>query len=545
MKNSFFSSRAFRKGSLSLIFTVIMIVAIVLLNILVTAVSNKYPFSLDLTADQDYTVTLEDEYKTFVEGVASDVEMIVCASEDDFENGAYASYMAQNLTLVDAFMGDFSESTPKYARQVALFMKSFPTMNKHFKVTFLDLNSPTEASSITKRYPDETLQYGDIIVSCNHPATDGGTFERHHVIPMTDIFTVEQNQEFAQYGYTANTITGSSLAGGVVSALYIVTRSSSVEVAVLSSGSEQEDAYVENLETFLEKNNYTFTKINNILTEKIAEETKFLVVAAPQKDLSAEEVKKLDEFLKNDGNYGRSLVYLPSIYQPELPKLEEFLQEWGIEILPAYAVDEDNAYYDYYSMGILAQAGDSDFTADMGSQYFAPTMYRALRTTFESQNGYTTKKLLVTGENSYGVPLTEESLPEDWTGADSDYQGQLDLAVMSTYQYMASSTSQAVESNVIVLSGESFFSTDGQGASVLSSAGYYNATFTLNLFNGLSGQEEGVSVQIQDKVINTKSFLTEIQDKNTPQVVSWLFMAVVPVALFVISLVIWIKRKRR
>ena len=225
--------------------------------------------------------------------------------------------------------------------------------------------------------------------------------------------------------------------------------------------------------------------------------------------------------------------------------MEEFLNEWGINVLPAYAVDEENVYYDYYSMGILAQPAESDYTADMGSQYFAPSMYRALDTLFDSQNSYTTTKLLVTGEKSYGVPLTEEELPEDWTGADSNYPGPLDLAVMSTYQHQEDANSAVVQSHVVVLSGETFFSTDSQGAKILSSAGYYNATFTLNLFNGLSGQEEGVSVQIQDKVINTKSFLAEIQDKNTPQIVSWVFMAIVPVTLIVISLVIWIKRKRR
>ncbi len=542
---NYFSSRAFRKGSLSLIFTIVMIAVIILATIFASIVSERFPFSLDLTAEQDYTITLDEEYKGFVEQISIPVEMTVCAAWEDFENGKYASYMANGLGLTDSYIGALSESTTKYARQVGMFMKSFSAMNKQFKVNFVDLNSPTEASSVTKKYPDETLQYGDIIVSCNHSSTDGGTFERHHIIPIGEIFTVEQNQEFAQYGYSAYDLTGSSLVGDVVSGLYIVTKETSVKVAVLSGGSEQTDVYVKNLETFLEKNNYEFTQVKNILTDKIDPETQFLVMAAPNKDLSAQEVAKLDEFLTNDKQYGRTLVYLPSIYQPELPKFEEFLNEWGIDILPAYAMDEENVYYDYITMGILAQKGDTTYTEDMGEQYFAPTMYRAIQPLFESKNGYTTEKLLVTGEKSYGIPMTEEQLPDDWTGKDSEYPGPLTLALMSRYQYLETATSQAAESRVIVLSGEEFFGMDSQGASVLNSAGYFNGTFTLNLFNGVSGQDEQISVQIQEKVINTKSFLTEIQDTNKAMVVSVVFMALVPLTLIAISLLIWIKRKRR
>ena len=76
-KSSVFSSRAFRKGTLSVILTAVVIVAVLLVNVLATAVSQRYPFSVDLTANKDYTIALSEEYENFVKNIDMDVEMIV------------------------------------------------------------------------------------------------------------------------------------------------------------------------------------------------------------------------------------------------------------------------------------------------------------------------------------------------------------------------------------------------------------------------------------------------------------------------------------
>ena len=60
-KSNMFSSRAFRKGTLSIVLTVVVIVAVMLVNVLATAVSQRYPFSVDLTSNKDYTISLSEE----------------------------------------------------------------------------------------------------------------------------------------------------------------------------------------------------------------------------------------------------------------------------------------------------------------------------------------------------------------------------------------------------------------------------------------------------------------------------------------------------
>lgn len=536
-KNTVFSSRAFQKGTLSLISTVVILVAVVLLNVAATAVSQKYPFSLDLTANKDYTISLGDQYTTFVEGIDLAVDITVCAPKDDFDNGNYASYMIQTLMLTDYYNGSVSDTTTKYARQVGTFLQAFSVMNDKISVKFVDPNSVTEFAPISSQYVNENLAYGDVILSCEHPASNGGTFKRHQVLSMKDFFSAEMSQEYYAYGVTAYTISGSSLAEDVVSALYIVTSQSSVEVAVFGGHNTSQD-YVGQLQSFLTKNNYTFTEVENLLNAEISDETMFGVIAAPNTDYSAQEIKVLEQFLENDGKYGRTLAYFPSCSQPELPNLEEFLAEWGIEILPAVSWDETEGNYYSYPYMVFAQPGETEYTEtfDSTKQYFSPMNYRLVRTTFESQDGYTTQKILTTSENTYGFPIGED-IPEDWDVKDSKYKGQFDVVSMSTYQ---PKDTTAEQSHVLVVSGDYFAYEE-----ILSSSAFYNSTLLINLFNGLSGQEDGTTVTIEEKVISTGSFGDQIMNTYAPLAVMVLFMGIVPVSLIAVSLVIWYRRKRK
>ncbi len=545
-KRTPFSSRAFRRGSLSLVFAVLIVAAVVVLNVLAGALSSRYPFSLDLTANKDYTVALSDEYESYVQQLQLDVEMIVCAPKADFNNGNFAAAMVQNLALTDYYNG-VSDTTAKYARQAGMFLQSFATKSDRLSVTFADPNSVTEFAAVSNRFSDESLQYGDVIFACSHPAAgDKQAFERHQILSIADMFTTEDDQQYYMGGapYYAN-ITGSSLAASAVSALYIVTSDRSVEVALLgghgsvaADGSEDPTAQLQKL---LSRNNYTFTEVENLLRDPMPEQATMAVLYAPQTDYTAEELRALQDFLENDGAYGRTLVYLPSCLQPELPNLEEFLAEWGVEMLPAAGYDDTDGNYYSSPLFLFAQAAESDYTADMTEdQYFYPSNYRLARLAFETNNGYATTPILTTSENTYGFPLTGE-VSDDWKPSDAEYKGQFTLAALSTYQKYDSAADVSGQSHLLLLSGDYFISGD-----VLSAASCYNSTLILNLFNGLSGQDTTAApVTIEDKVIAADSFYEKILNTHTPTVMLVVFVFVIPATVVALSLVIWIRRKRR
>lgn len=78
-KKGLFSSKKFRHGSMAILFTVVFAVALVLLNIVATALSERFPLTIDLTANQDYTITLAEQHEVFVRAIDNDINVIVCA----------------------------------------------------------------------------------------------------------------------------------------------------------------------------------------------------------------------------------------------------------------------------------------------------------------------------------------------------------------------------------------------------------------------------------------------------------------------------------
>ncbi len=543
MKTNPFSSRAFKKGSLSVVFVSVIVVAVILLNVIVSAVSNRYPFSIDLTSGKDYTIGLSEEHENFIKNIGTDINITVCANEDDFkESGAFSYNMVNTLQLTDNYYGTIQEITDKYARQTYMFIRSFPTINNKIKLEFRDSNSVTDFASVKSKYPSENLSYGDIIVSCNHKAASGETYERYRIIKISDLFEVEANSDLRNYTYYTNEITGSTLATEITSALYIVTSESSVSVAVLGGHGAQtadgEETQIAGLKTLLSKNNYTFTDVENILTGKIPEDAAMTVIFRPTNDYTPEEIRVLSDYLQNGGAFGKNLVYVPATAQPALPNLEEFLAEWGIQMLPEISFDDSDYYYT--NNYIFAQPADSKYTENFDTQnnYFYPSAYRLAKTVFDKNDTRYTTKILVSPDSSVGMPVDASS---GWTSSQATDKGPFDLVVMGSDAAYDSNGNITNESHVLMLSGDIFLDD-----AVLSQNGCYNAAFTLAVFNDLAGVRDNTNaVEITPKTINASNFSDILINSPAPNFMYIIFVGIIPVTLIIVGIVIWNKRRNR
>ena len=69
-----------KHGIFTLVFTIVLVALIVLANILSTSIAQKAPTTIDVTADESNTLTLENI--DFIKGVDKPVEIIVCATRE-------------------------------------------------------------------------------------------------------------------------------------------------------------------------------------------------------------------------------------------------------------------------------------------------------------------------------------------------------------------------------------------------------------------------------------------------------------------------------
>lgn len=540
------NSKAFKRGGMAIVTVIAAIIIAILLNVIVTTINDRFPFSVDLTANSDYTINLDGEYEQYVKNVSSDIKVTVCAPEDDFEGSTYVNAMVQNCGL-NVSSDDVTTMYSKYARQTLLFVKSFPAINNKISVEFRDPNSVTDFSEIKNKYSGDNLAYGDIIVSCTHKTESGEDNERYRIIKMTDIFSTEVNQslysQLAMYGSTYyNNLTGSNLATEMTSAIYTVTSESSVEIAVLGSHGAQtangENSELAGLKSLLSKNNYTFTDIANPLTDEIPEDAPFVLIYQPTEDYTADEITKLSNFLINGGSYGKNLIYVASAAQPELPNLEQFLSEWGIGVLPLVGYDETN-YYSSPSY-LVSQPADSDYTSnyDAASTVIYPDVYRLARRTFETESRRYTTQIVTSYDTTVGRPVDAD---QNWKAAEATESGPFDLILMGSAYDSKGDGEKTDESHVVYFGGTYFLNQQ-----ILSADSIYNATLTLNIFNGISGANETTeTVNISPKVISANSFSSQLINNSAPTVMYIVFVGIIPVGLIAAGIIIWNRRRKR
>lgn len=540
------NSKAFKRGGMAIVTVIAAIIIAILLNVIVTTINDRFPFSVDLTANSDYTINLDGEYEQYVKNVSSDIKVTVCAPEDDFEGSTYVNAMVQNCGL-NVSSDDVTTMYSKYARQTLLFVKSFPAINNKISVEFRDPNSVTDFSEIKNKYSGDNLAYGDIIVSCTHKTESGEDNERYRIIKMTDIFSTEVNQslysQLAMYGSTYyNNLTGSNLATEMTSAIYTVTSESSVEIAVLGSHGAQtangENSELAGLKSLLSKNNYTFTDIANPLTDEIPEDAPFVLIYQPTEDYTADEITKLSNFLINGGSYGKNLIYVASAAQPELPNLEQFLSEWGIGVLPLVGYDETN-YYSSPSY-LVSQPADSDYTSnyDAASTVIYPDVYRLARRTFETESRRYTTQIVTSYDTTVGRPVDAD---QNWKAAEATENGPFDLILMGSAYDSKGDGGKTDESHVVYFGGTYFLNQQ-----ILSADSIYNSTLTLNIFNGISGANETTeTVNISPKVISANSFSSQLINNSAPTVMYIVFVGIIPVGLIAAGIIIWNRRRKR
>ena len=525
-KQGFFSSSAFRHGSMATVFIIVFIIAIILVNIVATALAERYPLTIDLTANKDFTMSLSEEHEAFVKGIERDVRIVFCVGEGDIEGGIFANYMSM-YGMEDSTVGT------KYYTQLVAFLEGFKKMNSHISLVYRNPYSSTEFNDIAAKYSgSEEIQYGDIIVECSFPGASGEQVERYQILTVDDIFEKTDESGYAAYGYDSYKISGSKLETSLTSALYIVTSEESVKGTVIGGHGSEDTA---GLQSLLKKNNYTFNTVTNLLTETIPSDSQFIVICGPTIDFSAEEIEKISEFLDNGGNKGKFLFYAAAPAQEKLPNLEEFLEEWGIAFTENVVYEQENGTYSNMASYVLASDAGSEYTEgfDSNSMFYYPMVYRTAKVLFDTEDYYATTPILVSSDSAVGMPY---DATETWKPDQATEKGPFDLLVKATNY--SSTTADAKESYVLACASSGFIYDQ-----VLTTSSAANASLILNLFNDMSGVDSNNQVEITPKTIQSTSFSQKLLDSSMPTVMKWIFLGLVPVGMLVAGLIIWVRRK--
>lgn len=521
-KEKKFNGKKLKHGTMATVFTCIFLALLVLVNVVTTMLFDRYPITIDLTSEKIYSVS--DESEEYVKNVDVDVMVTIFADEETYTN--YSSYNKQAVEL----------------------LKNYCKLNHHIDYRFMDIDSNPE---VVKSYSDSIQQF-DIIFETN-TEVDGETIQRTRKLGMVDLlsFNAEFVSSLSQSGYSIDLLAeqaGSDLTflayyGSYVessnaeqaftSALMTVTDPNPIYVTILTGRNEIADLTY--FQTLLVANGYNVNSVD-ITAEDIPENTDIIVLPAPKNDYLEAEIAKISDFLNNDGNLGRQMIYIASYSQDSTPNLDEFLEEYGLSVGEGVICETYQAnYYNYPYITTTTNLSDSfDQDIETSNPVVVSEFTRPVNVLFEEQDMVSTNEYILSTDDAYTAALDVSSqIPQ--VGERLEKGQQCYFAVGSKAKFVNDGDATTLYSNVLCFGSEYLLNNN-----ILSAEQYNNREYILSVLNGITHKTDGVT--ITPKTITGSAFDINEQQKR---ILMWTFSAIIPGVVLITGIVVWIRRKNK
>ncbi len=508
----------FKKGGYAVAITAIVIVATIVLNILVGALSERFHLTFDLNPQKQNSVSVEN--LEYIKGVSEKVTISLLSTEDDY--ASYMNYYGQNLFMAQ-------DATGEYYNQTLRLLHQYEDYNDNITLKFIDPQEP-EFAEVQSKYSSEDFVYGDILVETTIKGENGTDIERFKILSYSDIYNLKDESGMAAYGYGYYTVSGSNLETVLTSAIASVTSTETKTIAYLKSISS--DSAFAALRSVLELNNYIIVEVNDEFVTKLPEDIDGVMLVAPKRDLTGSELDVINDYLKNDGKLGGSLMYFASIASPSMPNFNEFLLEWGIkqnsdvlfETNKNYLLDETKPT----TLAVLPAVN----TVFGANKYFISSNNVPLEIA-ETVNDLC--KVTALANTSDGVAIAPVSAEATWSGAEKAEKKSFPAILMSETQNFVDSVQ--MKSYVFAFSSYDLISEN-----------WLNEDSLNNLDAAVGVAAKATGMADTSIVFMTKTI--ENDDTYTPnaQVTAVLYvvlLAVMPLAIIAVCVVVFIRRKNK
>lgn len=484
---AFLKSRKARHGSVAVAVVAVVIALVVVLNIVVSLLVERFPnIVIDFTKDSSFA--LENDTVDYVSHIDKDITITVLTTEEKFE--ASGTYYIQANKLLE---------------------KMESASNGKIKLKYIDLSSNP---SIAQQYPDAdwTKNSNMMIVECG---------DQYRVLTVDDCFEYDQDY-YATYG--TYYVTSSLVEQGVVTAILNVTTEDKVVVDMITGNQEQDTTAIK---TLLQNNAYQVNEIS-LATGDLNADARFAILYAPSVDLDEGAVEKLSKWLDNDGKYGRNLIYVPTENNVETPNLDSLLNEWGMQVNQGYV-------YETSTNRLVSNSSPYIFTVDYTDYYKTglknpniPVVTLFARSVSLTDTSVS-HALLTTSEASGIYPVDAD---ESWS-----YQEGVKGEALNIAAEGVKSNTDNSSSRVIVFGSFSMFTSDIMAYNSFNNSGYF-----MNMINTLADKDDA-GITIEGKSMEGAELgITDATTKNAMFVV---FVILVPVAVLITGIVMWLRRRNR
>ena len=457
----FFQTTASKNGTYSIGITFVILVMVVIANLIIGQLPEKVR-KIDVSSNRLYEIS--DTTKKLMKKLDQDVDVKVLADKENTDE------------------------------RIKTFLSKYTGLSGHISVEWID---PVLHPATLNEY---NASENTIVVSC----ADTG---KSTTISFDDILV----PDMSSYYYTG-TVTESEFDGDgqLTSALSYVTTESTWKIYRISGHGES--TFSATISELIDKANYTVEELNLVMEPTIPEDCDLLMMYAPANDLSEAEAKAVTDYMTTGG---KVMVIWGDKGKGELPKLENILKTYGLEIADGYIADMQRNYQGNYWYIFPELSLDESLSDGISSQMVLTVNSRGMEQVDPARDTITVTPFMTTSSDGYAV--TEET----------EKQGTFLLGATAT------ETQDDTESRLTVIAGTSLID-----AQITDS--FPTLENTKLFMNAVTANFDGV----ENVSIEPKSLTVE---RNTVQhggVFSILLIFILPLAILIGGFIVWFRRRR-
>ena len=504
-------TRKLKYGTMATVITAIVIAIVIIINIIMGVLMKRYPVKLDLTTDKRYELC--DETVDFLKNMDKDVEIAVMYPEETL-----AQYTYYNMI-------------PKILEKYEVYAKAG---KGSIDVKYYDITKDPDVVSKYSKYYNGTISQGSVVVYCD---------EKVKVSNVTSYITTDSssNSYYQQSSNNNYIFIGEST---ITSAIMSVTDANPKKAGLMLYMGEKSYVFsdmsyysVSQLYSLMNSNGYECTELNILSDDFTADDYDLMVIPAPENDFSEDVIEKLDNFLYNDGKYGRNVLYITSPYATDLPNIEAFLEKWNIEIGDSLILDDTNSVAakltgsSSAAMAPIGTIADTESVGTLANENLPIAIpYSRPVNILTKNNDVISKPVLQSNSTSYLMPLNSSS---DFDASKAE-KGTNNFVAVSSRQI--SEEFDVYSSSVMVMGGVFMSDPSIMG----NTSAYNNANFMLNLLNTMTGKENSV-------VIPQKNLEQQIIKVDQGQIngIRNVVVIIIPLIVVICGIAVYMRRKNR
>lgn len=467
VKKNFSKKAQYR--AIASVFTVLVVVIVFVVNLLVHALGQKVEIRLDLT--QDKILAFSDQTKEVLNGLNEDVMVYSLIPENNDEV----------LASLDSILDRYQKVSSR--------------------IKYEKVNTAQNPQFVQKyQKGQEQINQYSIIFECG------------------DKFKVVDINSAIQMNAQTRQVQSLSAEQKFTSAIQYVASDSDVKAVFTQGHGEIGEAVFKNI---LTDENYDVAPLN-IATEEIADDIGLMIIASPKTDFTAEEINKIDRFFDRGG---KVQVFM-DVSITALPKLEEYLKEWGVVFQPGFVVDTNRNNYMQSPVLLLPEILETDMTSAIRKNNLMMIVPQARGIELSSVVGIESQPLLQSSKQSFIRVDTEE---QSTSMIEGDIAGPVTLAALQS-KYVADGTATA---QLLVMGNTAF-----ADSTFTAESAYANKDFYLNVTSAMSDKKESLSIRAKD-VSPAVLAISAVQ----VLILGAIVLLLIPILVLIIGLAVWVRRR--